>query len=302
MKLIQLEYFVAICQNNFNISRTAEILHVSQPAISNAIKDLENEFGVNLFNRTNKHLELTREGQICLVSSKKILNDTALLADQMYNITHKNETIRIGISSMTGSKYIAEIISTFYKQHPYIHYKIENRGSIELLNSVEKDLCDLAIINIHKNVNFSARNIKVIPLYDTELLFCTNKNNPLAKNKYIDYSMIENEPIIVRNNNNDIDDKDIIAKKFLARGVTPNIPFSLEQLDAVKNFIRHGTVSSFLFEDMLYNETEIVGISMKEKEFTTVGIVYKNNHFLSDGENKFIELAKKICNNNLNLL
>ena len=61
MKLHQLQYFCAACRSG-NITRAAAELHVSQPSISMAIRELENEFGVLLLQRNNKGFEITREG------------------------------------------------------------------------------------------------------------------------------------------------------------------------------------------------------------------------------------------------
>ena len=63
MKIIQLEYFCAVCRYH-SITQAAQKLYVTQPAISNAIKELEKEFSINLFTRSKNHMELTKEGEI----------------------------------------------------------------------------------------------------------------------------------------------------------------------------------------------------------------------------------------------
>ena len=62
MTITQMQYFVAVCEYG-TISKSAEILHISQPSISLAIKDLEEQFGVILFERENKRLVLSEEGK-----------------------------------------------------------------------------------------------------------------------------------------------------------------------------------------------------------------------------------------------
>jgi len=297
MKLVQLEYFSAVCQNKLNISKTAEALNISQPAISNAIKDLEKEFNVKLFTRNGKHLELTKEGEICLVSVRTILNNTSKLADEMYNLTRKKDTLHIGISSMTGSKYTTKIIGEFIKTYPNITFELEYASSPELFTKIEKENLSIAICNIHHNVDYNLRSLAIIPLYKSRLLFCTHKDNPLAKEKAISLKMIENEPLAVKQNNNV---KDYTIKKiFLEQGLNPNIPLYLETVDAIKNFVRSGICSSFLFEDMLTGESDIVGIPLgygkSHNEGATIGLVYKKNHYFSKTETDFISLAKEIC-------
>ena len=63
MNLIQLKYFHAVCQFQ-TVSEAAEYLYISQPSLSNAIKELENEFGVALFRRHHRGMTLTEEGRV----------------------------------------------------------------------------------------------------------------------------------------------------------------------------------------------------------------------------------------------
>ena len=300
MTLAQLEYFSAVCHNNFNISKTAEHLNVSQPAISNAIKDLENEFNVKLFNRINKRLELTREGEICLSSVDIILNSTAKLAEEMYDITHKKETLNIGISSMIGSKYIPKILSLFHQKYPKINFEIITSGSLSLMELIESEELDFAFCNIHKTVNYQLHKLSVIPLYKSNFLFCTSTDNPLSKKSFVTYEMLENEPLVVKKENNIKDS--IIKKKFLNKGLTPNIQMYIEQTDTIKNFIRSGMVSSFLFEDMIGDEKNLVGIPFEESEYAVIGIVHKSNHFFSQHEAELVKMSKTFCIQNLGLL
>ena len=77
MKLYQIRYFSAVCRCGY-VTKAAEELHVSQPSVSNAVRDLEDEFGVNLFHRINNRLTPTKEGVIFLDRVSKILD----LADE----------------------------------------------------------------------------------------------------------------------------------------------------------------------------------------------------------------------------
>ena len=80
MTLIQLKYFQTICKYN-NITRASAELHVSQPSLSNAVKELEREFGVSLFTRRSRGLELTPEGRYFLDEADKLLDTYVSRAD-----------------------------------------------------------------------------------------------------------------------------------------------------------------------------------------------------------------------------
>ena len=74
MKIIQLEYFCAVCRYH-SITQAAQKLYVTQPAISNAIRELEKEFSVSLFSRTKNHIVLTKEGEAFYQKASVLLDN-----------------------------------------------------------------------------------------------------------------------------------------------------------------------------------------------------------------------------------
>ena len=74
MKIIQLEYFSAVCRYH-SITQAAQKLYVTQPAISNAIRELEKEFSISLFSRTKNHMVLTKEGEEFYQKASVLLNN-----------------------------------------------------------------------------------------------------------------------------------------------------------------------------------------------------------------------------------
>ncbi len=91
MKLNQLYYFKTVCKYN-NITKAAEHLHVSQPAITHAIRELERELGIRLFKRTNKNVSLTQEGVLFFQKSSDILSELESLFDEMRDLGDRKST------------------------------------------------------------------------------------------------------------------------------------------------------------------------------------------------------------------
>ena len=99
MKLTQLEYF-CVAARYHNITKAAKELFVTQPSISNAIKALEEEFGVNLFFRNNNKLTLTPEGEIFYKSAEELLAHADSVESEFHELRKKVTPIRIGIPPM----------------------------------------------------------------------------------------------------------------------------------------------------------------------------------------------------------
>lgn len=291
MKLIQLKYFQTVCYLGNNITRASETLHVTQPCISNAIVELEREFGVKLFQRVHKRLQLTKEGEKCLLSVEDILRKAENLSEQMSDLAKKKKYLNIGVTSMIGSLALPELLTEFQNAYPDIRLEIHELLTVNIVRLLENEILDLAIINTKSMPWANTTMIDVIPLYDIEYMFCTYPDNPLAKEPFVTYEMIVNEPLILLKSENT---KDVIAvSRFTEHGLKPNVLFYLNQIDTLKSFIRKKCASSFLFNDMILPDSGLVGISFKEKDISSTGLAFKKNRYITNVAATFIEFTQK---------
>ncbi|MCD8097829.1 MAG: LysR family transcriptional regulator [Lachnospiraceae bacterium] len=145
MTIIQLQYFNEICKQK-NMTKAARALHVSQPSLSNALRSLEEELGVQLFYRVKKRLLLTREGEFFLQESGRILADLDRLYQQMKDLGNKHNLIRIGIPPMIGTLIFPQILIWFKRKYPDIKIEVNEIGSISSRELLMNESLDLAII------------------------------------------------------------------------------------------------------------------------------------------------------------
>ena len=99
MKLQQLRYFYAACTHK-SISRAAEILHVSQPSVSMAIRDLEREFGAPLISRCYKGFVLTEEGIALEEMAESLLRHADQVNEEMLSFGQRQKPVRLGVPPM----------------------------------------------------------------------------------------------------------------------------------------------------------------------------------------------------------
>ena len=146
MELRTLHYFTVVAQE-LNITRAAEKLNMSQPPLSNQIKALEEELGVQLFIRGKRRLELTEEGGLLLRRAVQIQE----LADKT---RQEIASLREG---MTGVIYLSMVegrapflaarwIAGFREEFPLVRYNLWNGSSDDVLDRLHKGLADLAVI------------------------------------------------------------------------------------------------------------------------------------------------------------
>ena len=195
MKLTQLEYF-CVAARYHNITKAAKELFVTQPSISNAIKALEEEFGVNLFFRNNNRLTLTPEGELFYNSAEELLAHADSVESEFHELRKKITPIRIGIPPMLGTIYLPELYFSLKENFPEVEFRLYEFGSIKACDLVLEEKLDIAIVNAEQP-SIDKCNSKII---DTEdLLFCVSPEHPLADQQTILLTMLANEPLILFN-------------------------------------------------------------------------------------------------------
>lgn len=145
MDLRVLEYFLAAAEEE-NISRAAQLLHVSQPTVSRQLMDLEYELGKKLFIRTNKKVMLTPDGLLFRETAQDILR----LYDKAKS-SHEEEKeltgeICIGAAEIESFDVIAEKIAQFSKDHPKVVFHLYSGNAEEVSEGIDKGILDIGII------------------------------------------------------------------------------------------------------------------------------------------------------------
>lgn len=218
MELRTLHYFTVVAQE-LNITRAAEKLNMSQPPLSNQIKALEEELGVQLFIRGKRHLELTEEGGLLLRRAIQIQE----LADKT---RQEIASLREG---MTGVIYLSMVegrapflaarwIAGFREEFPLVRYNLWNGSSDDVLDRLHKGLADLAVIA----APYDTEHLEGFPVGREPWIAMLHPDHPLAQTvgDTIPLSSLAGEPLIVPSRKSRMD---AIRRWFGEVGVEPHI-------------------------------------------------------------------------------
>ena len=131
MTLDQLRYFQAVCQYD-NVSRAAEALNISQPSVSNAIGNLEKEFGTLLFTRQRKRLVLTKEGTLLLEMTEQLLSQADKINRIMREMGSEKRVLRLGVPPMIGSLALPVLFTRHFNRYPQLQVHQRNQGFLQV--------------------------------------------------------------------------------------------------------------------------------------------------------------------------
>jgi len=144
-----IEYVRAIIREG-NVSKAAESLFISQPALSQYVGKLESDLGVELFSREGKRLTLTRAGEIFMRDGADILNLYARMRSRLQDAAkQETETIHLGISQFYSKYYLPRILPSFMREHPNVEFSITESVTTHLEEMTESGTLDLALIPLY---------------------------------------------------------------------------------------------------------------------------------------------------------
>ncbi|MCA1299477.1 LysR family transcriptional regulator [Stappia indica] len=171
--LRQIECFLAVAEFG-NFSRASRRMNLAQPALSQAIRDLEAELATRLFDRTTRRVELTEAGREFRASAQKIYEDLELAVQSVHELAErKRGRIRIAAPPLLAAVVLPQAIADFHRRHPGISVELADVGTEQILDSVRSGRADCGLGTFSP----AEDGIERVPLSrDSLMLFCDQKS------------------------------------------------------------------------------------------------------------------------------
>lgn len=290
MNITQLKYFCAIATYH-TVSLAAQHLYISQPSLSNAIKELEREFSVNLFYRRYNGMFLTPEGTKLYNMANDLLSRFDEVERLMRAMGNDSKELRLGIPPMISSFIFADIYKNFILENRDIELSITEKGRYELLDQLNDGLLDVVLIPHTKPFDSSITAQKIGTL---EIVCCANKNSPLSKYKTVNAEMLAEYPLVL------FSDTFFQTKRirdwFLGAGVEPNVSLQTEQLSTAENMIENDLAVGFMFKNLAEKNPLVATVPLDPPIHVDVSVIRKKDVYVSEGVKKIERYLKEhIC-------
>jgi len=287
MTLVQLRYFQAVC-NAGSTSQAAELLNISQPSVSNAIKELESEFQVTLFQRQSRGMKLTEEGRQFLELTNHLLSHAERVRTAMEDIGKNSREIRLGVPPMIGSLFLPQIYHGFLTACPDRQIAIEEHGSKRLMEQLENGEIDAAFLPHDKPFGPDYRVVKIA---DLETVCCVSPVHPLVHRRTVDVAALKDQKLIMFKNS--FFQTNSLLERFRAAGLTPNVLLYTDQLSTINRMVARNIAVGFMFSRLSDTSTDIVSISLDPPMHVHVSLVWKNESQMTENLMQFVEYVEK---------
>ena len=286
-ELYRIFYTVA---NNGNITKAAEELNITQPAISKAIKKLEEQMGGQLFVRTKRGVVLTVEGKEFYKYIKQAMEYITNGENKFTELINLDTgCIRIGISTTLTKEFLLPFLKKFHKQYPKIDIQIYTYLTADLIPKLRNGLIDLVILNM-TNINYG-EDIEIIPCKKVHDCFIVNESHKLA-NKKVSLKDLNKYPLVLQSKNSNTR---IFLDEFAkTHNVTLKPNIELASYSLVVEFAKIGlgigyATKEYLTEELKNNEIKILDLE-ESIPGRYIGIATSTNHIPNFCTKKLIEI------------
>ncbi len=275
--------YLQVTASSGSFTKAAELLGVAQPAVSMAIKKLEEEYGISLFHRENRQIFLTDEGRIFLAHAEKILaavDDAELEMKELKGLIQG--TVRVGIPSMLGSYYFPPILMAFHHCFPSLEISVIEGGTLSLQKMLENGQLDLSIIMPLT----SSDQLETRTLVREQMLVAVAREHALAKRKNVTAKQFFREELALFHPG--YIHRKIIDELAEKSGNKPKVIFETNLIPLIKSIIKQGFSISTLLAMALEDEPDIIGLPFNPPIWLDLRIAWRKEGYLSKANQSFL--------------
>ncbi|MDH6352126.1 LysR family transcriptional regulator [Brevibacillus sp. 1238] len=285
MDIKQLHYFVTV-SDLLSYSKAAQKLHISQPSLSNAIKNLEQEVGSPLLERNTRKIELTDAGNILYQKAILLLSQMDTLKKEMAEVKETGSgQLIIGIIE-SAKHWVPKVIRNYQEHFPSMNIKlIEVLSGQAVKDSLRKYHTHLLITN----QSIQEDDLETIPLYIENLVLVLHRSHPLAQQESVSLKEVVAEPFIISTEG--FQTRENILSAFATEDVEPRIKFEIERFETALSLIRENLGITIIPENYLAGVSDPSIVRKKiDSSFLqrTVFLAYLKNRYLTPAVRAFL--------------
>lgn len=293
MTLKQMTYFLSVAKTA-NLTKSAEELFVSQPALSQTIKALEEELGFVLFYKRGNRLTLTESGMILQEEVKKVMWQYQEMENRIKSGSMNHNFLRIGFSPIVGNELAPQLCGEFMRQHREILLQTAEAGGATLLHMLDHDQVDMVITGKeHGDTPDWEGKFHQISLPPVSISYFVAKGSPLDREESVSLEEIAAYPIMMDAFSTMTDVSKKLVRSFGKQFTTI---LQTEQYYTMARFIEEGVCGGFLPSSAGKRNSGIVAVNFPELDAFNpypISLYWKNPQSQYASIQKFLEIAKE---------
>lgn len=284
-----IQYFLAVAEHH-SFTRAAAALHVSQPALSQQVKLLEENLGAQLFDRSGRTTCLTDAGKVYLQYARRASQELREAKRAIHDVSDLSRgSLRVAVTPTFTTYLVGPLVEAFHARYPRITLNVQEISQErmeDLLLAGELDV-GIAFDEIR------SPDIEPLPLLIETLALVVGRIHPLAQEKFIGLETLSGESLVLLST--EFATREQIDRFCRKHGINPQVLMEANALGAVIEIVRRTTLSTLLPAKTAYAHDDLVAITLEpERLQRTAVLLQRRGAYQSAAARVFIELAKEI--------
>lgn len=290
MTLRHIRIFITVYRE-MNITKAAGILHMTQPAVTRAIQEIEFHYGVQLFERLNHKLYRTKLSDELFSYALHIM-DSFELMEKKINVQDQFELLRIGSSITLGNCLMPEAVCQMQKKYPSIQFKVTVSNGDSLRKALLNNQIDLAFIE----GSFPSEYLFMEPFTKDHLVLIMPPGHPLSQKNKIYLKDLPSYPLLLREKGSA--GRNFLDHIFESRDIILNPIWESSSTQALSKAVGAGLGISLLPEQLVKEDIlagRVLSRNVEDEKFIRINyVMWHKNKYLSSAFIEFIDLCREI--------
>ncbi len=269
-----------------HVTRAAELLGTSQPALSRALARLQADMGVPLFERAGRSLRLTRYGELFLARVERALGEVEEGRRELADLTEPDRgVVALGFLRTLGAKFIPELVRRFNVAHPRVRFNFVQNNSAAIEEQLDRGALDLIFVAVPPG----RPGLEWVRVFDQELVLIVPRTHALARRRQVRLQQVADESFVLFKEGHAI--RRMTDDLCRAAGFTPTSRFEGDDSSSLPGFVAAGFGVAIVPPESA-RAAEVVSLRISEPvALRPIGIAWVKDRYLAAGARLFRDFA-----------
>lgn len=285
-----IQYFLAVAEH-LNFTKAAAALHVSQPALSQQVRQLEESLGAQLFDRSGRTTRLTDAGEVYLQYARRAAQQLREARRAIHDVSDLSRgSLRIAVTPTFTTYLVGPVVEAFHARYPKITLDLKEISQERIEEQLVAGELDVGIAFDEINT----ADIDALPLLKETLALVVNRRHRLAGERSIGLQTLNAESLILLST--EFATREQIDRYCRTHGIEPHVQMEANALGAVIEIVRRTNLATLLPGKTAFAHDDLVAIALDpERLQRTAVLMRRRDAYQSAAVRAFIELAKEVA-------